>query len=256
MAHGAFRKGFPGGASGKEHACLCRRQKRRGFHPWVGKVPWRRGYGKPLQCSCLENPMDRGAWRAAVLCVTKCRTRLSNRAFRKMEREKAPGLGWCEVVGPRGCKSPWGGGSAAFVPPIPRLALAGEGLQPGRPLESASTQSKGTGAGDSGRVVADSGGSRPPRSASSPAPHKPLSSEAPRRLLCGSGKQPLFPAGLEKWPRSNARPAARPGLSFGACPRGRHPGLAFRACHRGHLAPRPRRAMTLRPRVLGSPCEL
>lgn len=77
------------------------------------------------------------------------------------------------------------------------------------------------------------------------------SSEAPRHLLCGSGKQPLFPPGLEKWPPSKAGPAARPGLSFGACPRGRHPGLAFRACHRGHLAPRPRRAVTLRPRVLG-----
>ena len=44
MARGAFRKGFPGGASGKEHACQCRRQKRRGFDPWVGKVPWRRAW--------------------------------------------------------------------------------------------------------------------------------------------------------------------------------------------------------------------
>nr|CAI9705993.1 unnamed protein product [Rangifer tarandus platyrhynchus] len=33
-------------------------------------------------------------------------------------------------------------------------------------------------------------------------------------------------------------------------------GLTLRACRRGHLAPRPRQAMTLRPRVLGSPCEL
>ena len=31
-----------------------------------------------LQCSCLENPMDRGAWRATVHGVTKSRTRLSN----------------------------------------------------------------------------------------------------------------------------------------------------------------------------------
>ena len=34
--------GFPGGASGKEPACQRRRHKRRGFDPWVGKVPWRR----------------------------------------------------------------------------------------------------------------------------------------------------------------------------------------------------------------------
>ena len=27
------------------------------------------GHGNPLQCSCLENPMDRGAWWAAVACA-------------------------------------------------------------------------------------------------------------------------------------------------------------------------------------------
>ena len=31
-----------GGSSGKESACRCRRRKRRGFNPWVGKIPWRR----------------------------------------------------------------------------------------------------------------------------------------------------------------------------------------------------------------------
>ena len=34
--------GFPGSASGKEPACQCRRHKRCGFNPWVGKIPWRR----------------------------------------------------------------------------------------------------------------------------------------------------------------------------------------------------------------------
>ena len=34
--------GFLGGASGKELACQCRRCKRRGFDPWVRKIPWRR----------------------------------------------------------------------------------------------------------------------------------------------------------------------------------------------------------------------
>ena len=34
------------------------------------------GNGNPLQYSCLENPMDRGAWRAAVYAVTKSWTRL------------------------------------------------------------------------------------------------------------------------------------------------------------------------------------
>ena len=33
-------------------------------------------YGSPLQCSCLENPRDRGAWWAAVYGVAQSRTRL------------------------------------------------------------------------------------------------------------------------------------------------------------------------------------
>ena len=39
------------------------------------------GNGTPLQHSCLENPMDRGAWWAAVHGVTKSRTQLSNFTF-------------------------------------------------------------------------------------------------------------------------------------------------------------------------------
>ena len=34
------------------------------------------GHGYPLQCSCLENPMDRGAWWATVHGITKSQTRL------------------------------------------------------------------------------------------------------------------------------------------------------------------------------------
>ena len=39
------------------------------------------GTGDPLQYSCLETPMDRGAWWAAVHGVAKSRTRLSNFTF-------------------------------------------------------------------------------------------------------------------------------------------------------------------------------
>ena len=39
------------------------------------------GSGNPLQYSCLENPMDRGAWWAAVHGVAKSRTRLSDFTF-------------------------------------------------------------------------------------------------------------------------------------------------------------------------------
>ena len=38
-------------------------------------------YGNPLQYSCLENPMDRGAWWAAVYWVTRSRTLLSGFTF-------------------------------------------------------------------------------------------------------------------------------------------------------------------------------
>ena len=36
-----FHWGFPGGASGKEGACQCRRRKRQGFHAWARNIPWR-----------------------------------------------------------------------------------------------------------------------------------------------------------------------------------------------------------------------
>ena len=47
------------------------------FH-FLSIVPFGEGNGNPLQCSCLENPMDRGAWWADVYGVAKSRTRLSN----------------------------------------------------------------------------------------------------------------------------------------------------------------------------------
>ena len=37
---------------------------------------WEKGNGNPLQYSCLENPLDRGAWWAAVYGVAQSRTRL------------------------------------------------------------------------------------------------------------------------------------------------------------------------------------
>ena len=52
---------FPGGASGKEHACQCRRYKRRGLIPGLGRSPGE-GHGNPLQYSCLENSHGRGDW--------------------------------------------------------------------------------------------------------------------------------------------------------------------------------------------------
>ena len=47
------------------------------------------GNGNPLQCSCLENPRDGGAWRAAVSGVAQSRTRLSDLAVAAAEHEFA-----------------------------------------------------------------------------------------------------------------------------------------------------------------------
>ena len=63
--------GFPGGSEGKASACDT---EDLGSIPGSGRSPGE-GNGNPLQYSCLENPMDRGAWWAAV---AKSPTRLSN----------------------------------------------------------------------------------------------------------------------------------------------------------------------------------
>ena len=49
---------FPDGSNGKESACNAGYP---GLIPGFGRFPGE-GNGKPLQYSCLENPMDRGAW--------------------------------------------------------------------------------------------------------------------------------------------------------------------------------------------------
>ena len=51
-----------------------------GLIPGSGRSPGE-GNGNPLQYSCLENPMDGGAWWAAVHGVAKSRTRLSDLTF-------------------------------------------------------------------------------------------------------------------------------------------------------------------------------
>ena len=59
--------GFPGGSDGKESACNAGDLS---LIPGLGRFP-REGNGYVLQYSCLENPMERGAWRATVHGVKK-----------------------------------------------------------------------------------------------------------------------------------------------------------------------------------------
>ena len=66
--------GFPCGSAGKKSVCTAGDL---GLIPGLGRSAGE-GNGNPLQYSCLENPMDRGAWWAAVNGVAKSRTRLSD----------------------------------------------------------------------------------------------------------------------------------------------------------------------------------
>ena len=67
-------RGFPGGSVGKESA---HNAGEVGLICGLGRSPGG-GHGNPLQCSSLENPMDRGAWWATVPGVAKSQTRLSD----------------------------------------------------------------------------------------------------------------------------------------------------------------------------------
>ena len=57
--------GLPGGSVGKETAYNAGDARDMGSIPGLGRSPGG-GHGNPLQYSCLENPMDRGAWQATV----------------------------------------------------------------------------------------------------------------------------------------------------------------------------------------------
>ena len=65
---------FPGGLDSKDSTC---KLGDLGLISGLVRFPGG-GHGSPLQYSCLENPMDRGAWWATVHGVTKGRTGLSD----------------------------------------------------------------------------------------------------------------------------------------------------------------------------------
>ena len=57
---------------------------------WTVLINVGEGNGTPLQYSCLENPMDGGAWWAAVHGVAKSRARLSDFTFTHWRRKWQP----------------------------------------------------------------------------------------------------------------------------------------------------------------------
>ena len=81
---------IPGWGTKAPHAAGCGQKVKKK----TKKTNWERlvqvGNGTPLQYSCLENPMDGGAWWAAVHGVAKSRTRLSDFTFMHWRRKWQP----------------------------------------------------------------------------------------------------------------------------------------------------------------------
>ena len=93
LKHAIGIHSFPCGSDGKESACNAGDP---GSIPGLGRSPGEeKGY--PLQNSCLENSMDRGAWWSAVHGISKSQTRLSNFIFflyRNTQHSCLRGGGW------------------------------------------------------------------------------------------------------------------------------------------------------------------
>ena len=87
--------GFPNGSDSKESACNAGDAGDMGWIPGLGRSLGV-GNGNSLQYSCLENPMDRGAWWTIIHRVAKCQTRLNTHT-----RDTCSLLGLCT------CSSPW-----------------------------------------------------------------------------------------------------------------------------------------------------
>ena len=92
---------FPGGSDGKLSAGNAGAL---GLTPGLGRIPGG-GHGNPLQYSCLEKPLVRGAWQHAVHRVTQSQTRLkqlSMHACLAAQCEKCLHLGYGYLdFGPR-----------------------------------------------------------------------------------------------------------------------------------------------------------
>ena len=89
------KKGFPGGSEVKASACNVGDL---GLIPGSGRSPGE-GNGNPFQYSCLENPMDGGAWWATVHGVTKSRTQLRDftSSLQRTKRRASLVIQWLRI---------------------------------------------------------------------------------------------------------------------------------------------------------------
>ena len=79
------------------------------------------GNGNPLQCSCLENPRDRGAWWAAVYWVAQSLTRLKRLSS---SSSKGPKILWCGFPLPRRNEHLKSEDFLMFITPLPHQSSA------------------------------------------------------------------------------------------------------------------------------------
>ena len=86
-------KGFHGGSGGKESAYSAGDL---GSIPGMGRSP-REEDGYSLQNTCLENPMDRGAWQATVRGAAKSRIWLSDEAQAQWKLNNLPNIETCKI---------------------------------------------------------------------------------------------------------------------------------------------------------------
>ena len=84
---------IPRWLSGKEFSCQCRRPR---FDPRLGRCPGE-GNGNPLQYSCQENPMDRGAWHTTIHGAAK-EVDVTEWLSHKLRRKLACIHGWRERI--------------------------------------------------------------------------------------------------------------------------------------------------------------
>ena len=75
ILHICIYMGFPGGTVVKNLPANAEDARNLDWIPELGRSPGG-GHGYSLQCSCLENPLDRGVWRATVHRVTQSKTQL------------------------------------------------------------------------------------------------------------------------------------------------------------------------------------
>ena len=86
-------QGFPGGASGKEPPCQCKRHKRRGFNLWAGKIPWKRAWQPtpvflPGESHGQKSLAGYSPWGHNELDTTEQLSKQSDRNFRVLCQTK------------------------------------------------------------------------------------------------------------------------------------------------------------------------